>query len=104
MRLLKKLPAVEKKLADGALILSHLSQIAPFEKYYELNLEQVSDVLKSVEGTSTHQCPSTLAALASETPKSDSFRPIGYELTEIKLTAFCELMEKLERVKGLLGH
>ena len=86
MRLLKKLPAVEAKLADGALTLSHLSQIGPFAKYHDLNLEQVSDLLKSVEGMSTRQCQSVLAALAPETPKPDQSRPIRNEMTEIRLT------------------
>ena len=104
MRLLKKLPAVEAKLQEGSLTLSHLSLIAPFAKHHELNLEQVSDLLESVENASTRQCQSNLAALAPETPKPDPSMPIGNELTEIRFTASRELMEKIERVKGLLGH
>ena len=88
MRLLKKLPAVEAKLQEGSLTLGHLSQIAPFAKQHDLNLEKVSDLLKSVVGSSTRQCQSTLAALAPETSKPDLSRPIGNELTEIRFYSF----------------
>ena len=103
-RLLKNHPETEEKLTSGALTLTHLSQIAPFEKSNDLSTEQTASLLRSVEGKSSRECQTTLANLSPQTPKPDQAKPIGNSLTEIRFTASTELMEKIKRVKGLLGH
>ena len=104
MRLLKNHPETEEKLTSGALTLTPLSQIAPFAKNNALSHEQTTSLLRSVEGKSSRKCQTALATFSPQTPKPDGAGPIGNHRTEIRFTASTELMEKLKRVKGLLGH
>jgi 5-methylcytosine-specific restriction endonuclease McrA len=109
MRLLKALPEIEEKIQSGELSLSIASQVQSFfrdeGKRRKITVQEKKETLESVLGLSTRECERKLAALspAAALPREKE-RVITEELTQIQFLADRVLLEKLERLKGLLAH
>ncbi len=112
MRLLKELPALEGKIQNGALTLSAVARAQSFFKKESttlcasLNVEQKLELMKQLENKSTRQVERELLAIASspETHLHERVRAVTPTLSEVKFYANDELLEDLERLKGLLAH
>ena len=79
MRLLKKMPTIEKeeiadKLVTGALNLTHLSLVSQASK--ELSAPKVKELLNLVENTPTQECEKILAQEIGFELKRDRVRPV----------------------------
>jgi 5-methylcytosine-specific restriction endonuclease McrA len=109
MRLLKALPEMETKIQSGELSLSLASQVQSFfrdeGKRRKISTEEKKKTLESLLGLSTRECERKLAGLspAAALPKEKE-RVITEELTQIQFLADRALLEKLEKLKGLLAH
>jgi hypothetical protein len=112
MRLLKELPELEEKIQDGALTLSTVARAQSFFKKESnhhktsLTLNQKSELMKQLENKSTRQVEKELLAIASspETLLQEKVRAVTPTLSEVKFYATDELLEDLEKLKGLLAH
>jgi hypothetical protein len=109
MRLMKSLPEVEDKIKSGVLSLSVAAQAYGFfreeGKHRIISKEEKKVTVESLSGLSTRECERKLLALSptSALPKEKE-RVISEEFTQIQFVADRELLEKLERLKGLLAH
>ena len=110
MRLLGECPEYEAKLQAGSATVSTLSQVQSFLIQEKRQLgrtyskEEKLGLLAQVEGKSHQQTERVLAELSPQISKPDTERALNASQTEIRFTAGRELMEKLERLKNLMGH
>jgi hypothetical protein len=110
MKLLREVPAFEAKLKDGTVNATTLSQVHSFlvQEKRQLgktySVEKKAELLKQIEDKSEKQTGRLLATLSPELAKPETQRAINSEETEIKFTANKALMEKLGRLKNLMGH
>jgi 5-methylcytosine-specific restriction endonuclease McrA len=111
VRLIKVVPEVNSHLAEGSLSLTVAASIqGTFRRQEKLSgapLEQDEkrSVIESLLGTSTRDAERKLVDLYPETKiERESAKPIPDGLTRIQFSASKQLMEKLERLKGLLAH
>ncbi len=108
MRLLKELPQIETALKSGELSLSNASALQHFftreEKGKSYSETQKNSLVAVVTGKSRRECDALLAGLAPEPARAERARPISATQTEIRFTANQELMQKIEKLRGLLSH
>lgn len=111
MRLLKELPEIEEKIETGSLSLSVLSQAQRFfrqEAKLEkpLSTEDKRQLLTSLEGKSSREAERALLAQTKEPERHrpETLRPVSQTHSELKLLVSQDTLEKLEKIKGLLGH
>ena len=109
MRLLKDLPEVEKQLLDGRMTVTTLSQVQAFlaqekRQQNEFTKDEKLELLGQVEGMSTRETERVLATISPQSALPDRERFITGNEVEIRFTASIELLEKLNRLKGLLAH
>lgn len=116
MRLVKSLPALEEKLQSGDLSLSNAAEIQnqfrrENERRKKLELEPLrhqeqQKVLYQVEGKSTRECQRTLANAFPEIQMQlqERTKVLADERTIIQFSANRSLVEKLEKLRGLLAH
>lgn len=113
MELLTEEPELEKKIEAGKLSISTLSQVQSYcqaqkkENGFEVKPEEKQKILVAVEGCTRKQAEKVLASLHPEKPLSkvrESERPVAKNQTEIRMVIDDELLAKLKRIKGLLGH
>ncbi len=104
MRLLKKMPTIEKeeiadKLVTGALNLTHLSLVSQASK--ELSAPKVKELLNLVENTPTQECEKILAQEIGFELKRDRVRPVAKDKMELTITVDVETVEMFEQFKNL---
>jgi hypothetical protein len=109
MRLLKDVPEVEKKLLDGRVTVSTLSQVQSFllqekKQQNEFTKDEKLELLGQVEGLSTRETERILATISPRSALPDRERFISGDDVEIRFTASRGLVEKFNRLKGLLAH
>ncbi|MCB0342625.1 MAG: HNH endonuclease [Pseudobdellovibrionaceae bacterium] len=111
MRMILEVPEVEQKLEEGKLTLTNVAEARKFFRQEEkslgtkLNCQEKKQVLEKLENKSTRESERTLVALSSSPIKAkESTRIVSSELTELKIIADQALMEKLEKLRGLLAH
>jgi 5-methylcytosine-specific restriction endonuclease McrA len=109
MKLIRDLPEYEKKLEDGLVHESNLCTIQTFFNREEktqgkaYSKEEKLDVLKEAEGKSARQTEQLLAEISPQSAKKEKVKKINGQQTEIKFTANQAFMEKLEKIRNLLG-
>lgn len=111
MRLLKEIPELEEKLRTGAISLSVAAQAqqlfrqeAKLEK--PLTPDAKREILSSLEGKSTREAEKALLPHSS-LPASlipDRVRALSESASEVRFVASPELLDDLERLRGLLAH
>jgi hypothetical protein len=110
MKLLRDVPEYESKLQEGAVSVATLSQVQSFFVQEKRQLGKTYtpgeklELLAKVEGKSSQQTERLLAAISPQSAREERARVLNGEETEIRFTASRELMEKIERLKNLLGH
>jgi len=112
MRLIKQIPDIEPKIAQGTLNLSTVSKAQSFFKQEAkssnpLNTEQKLEVLTKLEGMSSRKCDQELAARSSNPEalkKPDRIAPVSQTSSEIRFVASEELTQAMEQIRGLLAH
>jgi len=116
MRLLKSIPEAEQKIQSGVLSLTNAAEIQNQIRREndrrkktalpQLTAEDKIEVLRLTENSSTRDCQRSLAIVFPEIqiePREQT-RVTRDNKTLIQFTANQELMEKLEKIKGLLAH
>ena len=112
MRLLKELPEIENKIADGSLSLTHLNMVrSHFRKEKKLTSKEVPrieklELLKKLEKTSMRESKQVLIAASSapiQLPK-DELRVISENKISIKFVADKIIEGQISQLKGLLAH
>ena len=110
MRLLQEIPELEQKLNQG---LMSLSNVGLAQRYFReerktrvIPLSEKTAVLTKLENLSTRQAEKVVATISSSplTSQVDKIRTLTEELSEIKFTADQALLDKIEKLKGLLAH
>ena len=110
MRLLQEIPELEQKLNQG---LVSLSNVGLAQRYFReerkvrvIPLSEKTAVLLKLENLSTRQAEKVVATISSSplTSQVDKIRTLTEELSEIKFTADQALLDKIEKLKGLLAH
>lgn len=106
MRLLKELPEIESKIADGSLNLTNLGMAQTFFRQESKPKEEKLELLAKLENKSKREAEKLIVSLASqpEQLKPERIRTVTETHIEIKFVAAMGLQEKLEKVKGLLAH
>ncbi len=114
MRLLSKIPLLEKRVESGALKLSQLAQVQTFLKIEKKDAghtytpEQTLSLLTSLEGRSTRETEKALLeispSLQARRETSETVRPVTATHTEVKIVADEELMLLLEEARSLFAH
>jgi hypothetical protein len=106
MRLLKEMPELEEKIEKGNLSLSTVARAQNFFKKEDVSTEQKIEVMALLENKSTREVEKQLLSL-SQTPEThlqERIKPVTPTLSEVKFYAEDELLEDLEKLKGLLAH
>ncbi|MES3037431.1 MAG: HNH endonuclease signature motif containing protein [Bdellovibrionota bacterium] len=112
MRLLKDLPEIEGKINSGEISLMHMSiaqNLFRKEKKFlrqEISKEDKLLFLKKVAYQSTRETEKIALSFSSE---PDALRPdrvqvVSDSKVELKFLASTELLEKIEKLKGILAH
>lgn len=111
MKILKELPQVEVKIAEGELSLSHLSlahSLFNQEKKLdnEFSVDQKLSVFEEIANKSTREAEKITHALSSapETLKPDRMTTASESRIEIKFISSVNVQKKVEKLKGLLAH
>jgi hypothetical protein len=115
MRLLKSIPAIAAQIESGGLSLCTAAKAQSFFKKEDLrrrdsgeerlSIQTKKEVVDSLIGTSIRECERKLVELSPEAAlPRECARPMSSDKTLIQFVADAELMEKLERLKGLLAH
>jgi hypothetical protein len=110
MKLLREVPELELKIESGEVNVSTLSQVHSFFVQEErqmgktYSIEEKKTVLNEIEGKSTDQTERVLKTLSPEQVKPEKKRRLNKKQSELRLVISEELLEKLERLKNLLGH
>ena len=110
MRLLNEVPNIEPDLKSGALSISNASALQRFFRSEEkqsgrtYSQAEKATLAAGVTNRSRRDCDVLLAGLSPELARQEKIRPVSVNEVEIRFNASCELMAKLEKVKGLLSH
>lgn len=110
-RLIKVIPELEQKVAEGRLSLSSLNQAQSFFRREEklqskkLSVESKKEVLELLENKSTREVQKILIQLSpNQITLKESRRVISEELIEVKVIISDKLKNKLDKLKNLLSH
>jgi 5-methylcytosine-specific restriction endonuclease McrA len=110
MRLIRDLPETEKAIQDGRLSLTAAAQAQTYFREVSktrgpiLRQEKIA-ILAQLEGRSTRECERTLIALdPNPILPAEKTKPLSEEHTLIQFVADRDLLNKLEKLKGLLAH
>ena len=105
-RMLKRFPAIQKKIETGLLNLTLLEIASSCAHREKLVDSELSEILDAISGMSCRAARREIASrypLLTE-PPYDRVRPLSAELSEVRFVASQELLEKLEEIRGLLAH
>jgi hypothetical protein len=104
--MLKEIPAIESKIQDGSLSVTAVSKARSFFKKEEFDLTSKAEILESLENKSTREVEKTLLGLSDqpEVHLQEKIKPVTKDLSEVKFFAGDELLQNLEKLKGLLAH
>ena len=110
MRLMIEIPDLEAQLNSGATNLSNVGLVQSYfrheSKSRPISKIEKSAVLAKIENLSTRQAEQVVASLSTrpETLFAEKIRVLTPEFSEIRFSADQALLNKLERLKGLLAH
>jgi hypothetical protein len=111
MRLIRDLPEAKKKLQEGAVNLSTLSQLHRFIKIEEkqkktkLGAKERGALLRLIENKSQSACEREFVKLSPAAAGArQSIRPLSEDLTEVTFVASKELMAKLDILRNRMAH
>lgn len=104
-RLLVDLPEIEKKIESGALSLSNIANVVSFCNKQKINSnEQKLKLLERIENLSARECEKTLFQISgTELFARETQKRISDSKLKISMILSDQTMEKLKKLKGLLG-
>ena len=109
MSLVDELPEITEQIKEGRISLTVASRMQGYlrseQKKRVLSLDEKLEVVYKLSGTSTRECDQILAQLDPETtlPK-ERIKPLNPDKTLIQFTADRSLVDKIQRLKDLLGN
>lgn len=110
MRLLKELPELEPQIASGALTLTNIGMAQTLfrqeQRIKPYTSKEKKELLKEIRNKSKREAEKIIVSRASEPLqlRSQNVRAVTKGFSEVRFVAKSELIEKLEKVKGLLAH
>lgn len=106
MRLLRELPEIEGKIQSGELSLSVITRAQTLFRQESAPLELKREILKSLEHKSTREAERELLKYSSNPEQliPERVRPVTENSSEVRFIASAELLEDLDKLKGLLAH
>lgn len=101
-RMLAEIPEIEKKIEDGSLTLTNISQVNQFYKDTP-TLEKIK-ILKKVEGLTKRECEKKLFELTGKViPSKEKKKRISEDKVQVAIVLSNETIKEIDRLKGLLG-
>ncbi len=98
--MLAEIPEIESKIKSGKLTLTNISQVGQFFK----DSKERKEVLEEVEGLSKKECEKKLFELSGKDIQYKSeLKRVADDKIKVALILPDEVLEKLERLKNLLG-
>ena len=107
MRLMNAIPAIQKKIEDGVLPLSTLSQAQTFFRQEAITSPvQKMEVLERLEGKTSREVEKLLVCESTSPEKliREKVRPLSESHHHLSLTISSDLLDKLTELKSLLAH
>jgi hypothetical protein len=107
MRLMRQVPEVEARIADGSLSLTHLADAQSFFRKEEIRgSAEKKEVIEKLVGQSVLEAQRTLMTLTDQPERHipERMRIVSAELTEIRFVVDQATLEKLDELKALLSH
>jgi len=108
LRLSRDLPETQNAIAEGRVSFTTASLLHGFiqaeEKEKTVSYETKEELFKSIEGKSRVECEKLFATLSPRRVEPDRVRPVSATCAELKLVLQDALLQKLEKIKGLLAH
>lgn len=104
-RLLAHIPEIEKKIEQGALNLSNISQVNQFCRENDIaTVREKKELLQQVENLSKKQAEKKLFEISGkEKAANESQRRISDKKSKVSLILSDETMEAIQEVKDLIG-
>jgi 5-methylcytosine-specific restriction endonuclease McrA len=109
MRLTRKVPEVEGKIASGALNLTVAAQVQSFfanekKSNHHYSKEEASELIRHLENKSTREVERVLVEINPRTAKPEILRAVSPENYELRICISAELKLKLDQLKSILSH
>lgn len=99
-RMLAEIPEIEMRIQSGKLTLTNISQVGQFFK----DPDERKEALAKIEGLSKKDCEKKLFELSGkELPHKSEMKRVSEDKMKVALILPDDVMEKLERLKDLLG-
>lgn len=105
-RMIKEMPYLEKKIADGSLNMTNLMLAGQLFKNEEINSpEKKKEILAQIENTTKKECEGELAKFKTHEPAPrEKIEQVTTKLHSMKVNITQETLDMLEELKGLLAH
>jgi hypothetical protein len=112
MRLVRELPEISKKIEDGTLTLSNIGLACHLfrseEKFQDIKINRADklELLTVLSGKTYREAQKIVIEKSSEpeTLRPDRVRVVSESKMEVRFVAEASLLEKLDRIKGLISH
>jgi hypothetical protein len=109
MRIIRNIPEAKRKLEEGSVNLSTLTQLHGFlrreEKAKNYSHEMKIDLLEKISDKSQNQCEREFIKISpSDVALREKERALTEDLTQLTIVASKELMAKLELLRNLMAH
>ena len=101
-RMLMEIPEIEKRIEDGSLTLSNISQVNQFCK--DSTIQEKVEILREVEGLTKRECEKKLFELTGkeEIPKEKKKR-VSADKVQVAIVLSDDTLNEIEKLKDLLG-
>ncbi|HXH75232.1 MAG TPA: HNH endonuclease signature motif containing protein [Bacteriovoracaceae bacterium] len=105
-RLLQEIPELEKKIDDGLLSLSNISQVNQFFRENEvITKEEKVGILKEVEGLTKKECEKKLIQISgTEKPAREHTKRLSTSTSKVTIILTDETLAEVEKLKALMGR
>jgi hypothetical protein len=101
-RILAEIPEIEKKLDEGLLTLTNISQVNQFFK--DSNSNEKRKILKEIEGLTKKECEKKLFKLSGKKlPARETKKRISEDKIQVAVVLSDETIKVLDKLKALLG-
>ncbi len=110
MRLLRDVPVIEDKIADGSLTLTTAAQVQSFlkaesKRNTSISVEDKLELIQDIENKSSREVEKYLLSMRPEgETASEKVRTISENLVELRFVLSEKFKDKLDRMRLLLSH
>ena len=103
-RALREIPEIEKKIDEGVLNLTLISKAQTVCRQERLSGEVKKEIMISLENKSTREAEQILSRYSTQPAPQEKVRVVTPSQSEVRFLASEELLQDLEKLKGLLSH